>query len=134
MKEWLGAAAVCLNEQDEILVVRGYDSPGWEVPSGGIEIGETPEQCCEREVKEETGYDVKVVDHLHTKKTKIQEIKVTTYYFKTEVKGGSLGINDPDKTIAEAKWVSISEFLTLKHAYPEDTPYIEKWMKKLYRS
>ena len=129
MKEWQGSASICLNGKNELLVVRGYDSSGWAVPSGGIEEGESSEQCCVREVKEETGYDVMVVDHLYTKKTKAQEIQVTTYYFMTEVKGGSMEINDPDKTIAEARWVSITEFLTLKHVYPEDTPYLVKWVK-----
>ena len=64
MKSWSGSAAICINEQREVLMVNSFGSEEWAVPSGGIEEGESPEECCIREVKEETGYDVKVIEHL----------------------------------------------------------------------
>ena len=33
----------------------------WVIPGGGLEPGETPEQCTRREMQEETGLDVQVV-------------------------------------------------------------------------
>lgn len=42
-----------------LLQCRG-DSKKWGFPGGAIEIGETPEMATVREVKEETGLDVKV--------------------------------------------------------------------------
>ncbi|KIL51669.1 phosphohydrolase [Jeotgalibacillus alimentarius] len=68
MKKWSGAAAVCLNEHNEVLMVKSIHSNAWAVPSGGIESGETPEACCIREVMEETGYEVEIIDHLFVKK------------------------------------------------------------------
>ncbi|GAA0496477.1 hypothetical protein GCM10008986_24250 [Salinibacillus aidingensis] len=32
MKEWLGSAAICFNENTEVLMVRSNDSEGWSVP------------------------------------------------------------------------------------------------------
>ncbi|WP_421384861.1 NUDIX hydrolase [Bacillus salacetis] len=126
MKKWQGAAAICVNENQEILVVRGIDSDIWSVPSGGIELGESPEECCVREVKEETGCEVRIKEKLQIKQTMIKGIEVTTHYFAVERTGGELAVNDPDQNIAEACWKSIQEYEGLTQMYPEDLPLIKK--------
>lgn len=53
----------CLFNQDgKVLLQRRGDSNKWGFPGGAIEIGETPEMAAIREVREETGLDVKVSD------------------------------------------------------------------------
>lgn len=42
----------------------------WTLPGGGIEPGETPEQAAEREVLEETGIAVKILEHIFTSTSK----------------------------------------------------------------
>jgi ADP-ribose pyrophosphatase YjhB (NUDIX family) len=56
----LSAAAVVVNDQDEILLVR---SPrrGWEMPGGQVERGETPHEAALREVLEESGIEVTIL-------------------------------------------------------------------------
>lgn len=130
MKSWIGSAGVCINEQNEILMVKSFESEGWAVPSGGIEEGESPGECCVREFKEETGYDVKVIEHLRVKETTIKGIHVKTFYFLVEKIGESSGINDPDQIIAEADWKSLSELKTINHAYPEDLNFLLEFIKK----
>ncbi|MDP4550093.1 NUDIX hydrolase [Alkalihalobacillus macyae] len=125
MKEWVGSAAICFNSECEVLMVRNNETDGWGVPSGGIEVGETPEECCIREVKEETGYDIKIVEKIFVKEVVIKGINVKTHYFRVEKAGESVGINDPDNTIIEASWKSISELKKLVHMYPEDVEIIE---------
>lgn len=52
------AAAFVMNEKKEILLVKRGVKPGvgkWALPSGFIEIDETPEKACLRELEEETG-------------------------------------------------------------------------------
>ena len=53
------AAAVVLNERDELLLVR---SPrrGWEMPGGQVEQGESAKKAVVREVFEETGLHIEV--------------------------------------------------------------------------
>ena len=131
MKSWSGSAGICINEQKEILMVKSFGSEEWAVPSGGIEKGESPEECCIREVKEETGYDVKVIEHLRVKKTTIKGIKVKTYYFRVEKFGESSGINDPDKDIAEADWKSLSEITVIHHTYPKDLRLLLEQLDKV---
>ncbi len=48
-----------------VLVERRFDPPGWAIPGGFIELGETAEQAARREAKEETGLDVTLVEQFH---------------------------------------------------------------------
>ncbi len=53
MERWIGCAAVCVNERNEVLMVlqgQKGEEKRWSVPSGGLEKGETLEECCIREV------------------------------------------------------------------------------------
>jgi 8-oxo-dGTP diphosphatase len=57
------AAAFVENSAGEILLVKRGVEPGygkWALPSGFIEIEETPEEACLRELKEETGLEGKI--------------------------------------------------------------------------
>ena len=58
------AAGFVRNENGGILLVRRGVEPGyglWALPSGFIEIDETPEMGCLRELEEETGLKGKIV-------------------------------------------------------------------------
>ncbi|MFL0583245.1 NUDIX domain-containing protein [Solibacillus silvestris] len=102
------------------------DSNSWSIPSGGVEDGETVEEACIREVAEETGYEVKIVKELHTKKTIIKEYKVTTQYFLCEITGGDIQYKDPDEEIEEISWMNSNEISKLIYTYPEDQEVIEQ--------
>lgn len=56
-----------LIEDDKILIVKQEVSEQrhWSLPGGALEYGETIEQCLIREMKEETGLDVKVKEMLY---------------------------------------------------------------------
>ena len=38
----------------------------WELPGGGLEYGETPHEALIRELKEETGLDIKIIKPVYT--------------------------------------------------------------------
>jgi ADP-ribose pyrophosphatase len=61
-------ALIVIDEDDRWLLVRQYRHPAGaellEVPAGGIEPGEAPEQTAAREVREETGFAAGVLERI----------------------------------------------------------------------
>lgn len=54
------ATAVVTDDDGRILLVHKVDNGLWALPGGGMELGESIEDCAVREVKEETGLDVEI--------------------------------------------------------------------------
>lgn len=74
----------------------------WNFPGGRVEDGETPEQACIREVKEETGYDIKVLKLLRGGDGHC------TYV--AEIVGGELVLDtENEPTIIEIAWVDLRD-------------------------
>ncbi|RBP87819.1 ADP-ribose pyrophosphatase YjhB (NUDIX family) [Cytobacillus firmus] len=59
-KHIVSAATIVLNEQKEILLIKG-PRRGWEMPGGQVEEGESLKDAAIRETKEETGIDIEVL-------------------------------------------------------------------------
>lgn len=55
-----GAAAVVIDEDQQVLLHRRRDFRVWALPGGQIEQNETGELAAIREVREETGYDITI--------------------------------------------------------------------------
>lgn len=55
-----GANGVVLDKEGRILLEQRKDDDKWGLPGGWIDPQDTPEECCVRELKEETGIDVKI--------------------------------------------------------------------------
>ncbi|RCW76816.1 NUDIX hydrolase [Saliterribacillus persicus] len=56
-KHIVSAATIVLNEDKEILLIRG-PKRGWEMPGGQVEEGESLSDAAIRETKEESGIDI----------------------------------------------------------------------------
>jgi 8-oxo-dGTP pyrophosphatase MutT (NUDIX family) len=54
------ANVVVVNEDGKILLIRRTDNGNVALPGGGMDLGESITQAAIREVKEETGLDVKI--------------------------------------------------------------------------
>jgi 8-oxo-dGTP pyrophosphatase MutT (NUDIX family) len=65
-----GSRAVIVKD-GKILLSHEYAVGWWLIPGGGMEEGETPEECCVREIEEETGLIVRPL---------FQYLKINEYY------------------------------------------------------
>lgn len=54
----MGVRVIATNAQGQVLLVRHGYTPGWHLPGGGVDRGETMEDAARREVEEETGHRV----------------------------------------------------------------------------
>jgi ADP-ribose pyrophosphatase YjhB (NUDIX family) len=129
--KWKGASALCIHNKRLLMVYQGKqdEEKRWSVPSGGLEPNETIQECCKREVWEETGYRVEVGRHIYTKRGAEDNISTEILYFETSVMGGEATIQDPDACIHDIEWVSIEELQNLPLSYPEDISILESYMK-----
>jgi 8-oxo-dGTP pyrophosphatase MutT (NUDIX family) len=61
----LGVKAVVRNEAGEILLLRHSYVPGWHLPGGGVEPGETALEALARELMEEAAVEILAPPRLH---------------------------------------------------------------------
>lgn len=55
----VGAGALLVNDRGELLVVKPNYARYWLVPGGVVEVGESPQEGCVREAREEVGLEIK---------------------------------------------------------------------------
>ncbi len=87
----------------------------WNTPAGWLDLGETPAEGAKREVKEETGFDVKIngllgvyiMPSLHDQKLLIAKI-----VFICSITGGKMKF--PKDEILDVKWFAPEEVLAMK--------------------
>jgi len=100
-----GAHVLATDADGRILVVRTtYLGPGWMLPGGRVEHGETPHAAAAREVLEETGMRVRVDRLLLVDAHRARDV---SFVFAGLVDGGEL---DPQfGEIAEVGWLTREE-------------------------
>ena len=120
---WEGSAAICINDENKLLMVlQGAKNEDlkWSIPSGRKIKHESFEECCIREVREETGFIVKIISQLFEKKIILNDKLIIIKYFRVSLIGGSLSINDPDDLIHDIQWKAADEINELDLSFPED--------------
>ena len=105
----------CLIEKDGRYLLVQEKKPSvyglWNLPAGKVEVGQTFEETAIREAKEETGFDVKLIQKngiYH--KDGDQSVR---HVFDAEIIGGELDF--PEDEILDAKWFTYDEILELRN-------------------
>ena len=100
-----GAVILRKGEQHtEVLLIR-HNLGHWGFPKGHTEPGETDEMTAVREVKEETGYDIRLRDGFidSTRYSPKEGVMKDVIYFIGEVCGGSPKAQESE--VSELRWV-----------------------------
>jgi 8-oxo-dGTP diphosphatase len=122
----LAAYALVVDDRDRILLAlwNEGDEPRWTLPGGGVELHESVEEAVVRELREETGYDVRV-GALRTVDTYVipagrrlngspRPMKAVRVVFDATIEGGEL-THEVEGSTDEARWVPLAEAAGLPH-------------------
>jgi len=115
-----GVAAVVRDADDRVLFIRRADNGKWGLPAGAIDPGETPADAVAREVREETGLEVRPTrvagvfggSGFRVRYENGDEAEYTVIVFDCEVVGGELSPTD-------------GEALELRYFSPDDAPELQ---------
>lgn len=103
----VSVTAVVFDSDGRVLVIKRDDDGRWVPPGGVLELDETPQECAEREVLEETGYRIEVGPLTGVYKN--MRLGVISLAFRCQVTGGSARTSHESAavrwwTVEEAMW------------------------------
>ncbi|WP_306364364.1 NUDIX hydrolase [Nocardia sp. CC227C] len=130
----VAVSAVVKDELGRILMIRRTDNDMYSIPGGALEAGETVSEAVVREVKEETGIDVRITgmvgvfsnpDHViaYDDGEVRQEFSIC---FHADPIGGELRTSDESK---EVEWIAPQE-LSSRDIHPSIALRIEQSLNR----
>ena len=94
---------------DRILITRRKDSGHlgglWEFPGGKVKAGESPQETCKREIKEEVNLAVDVADYLTHVDHAYTHFKIAVDVYVCVYRSGEVELNGP----VEHRWIRVDE-------------------------
>ena len=110
----LGVRAAVIDGENRVCLIRHTYTPGWQLPGGGIEIGEDAIEALARELREEAAIELASVPKLHgvffnghvSRRDHVLVFVVRDFV--------GLGPKQPDREIAECRFFGLD-------ALPPDT-------------
>lgn len=104
----LGVRGAVLNEAEEVLLVRHTYTPGWHLPGGGAEPGETLSEALAKELREEANIAMTAPAALHgvfLNRHVSDRDHVAVFVIRAFAQSGP---KQPDREIAEARFFSLA--------------------------
>jgi len=138
-KQKIVVLGIIENNKDEILVAQRHDPKikdahlKWDVPGGTNELGESLKETLQREVIEETGLNIEILDlfpHCVSKNWEHEDYFQHTLVFCYLCKliDGKLHMND--SKIKDLKWIKASKALNLE-LLPTTRVFIRMFSEKI---
>lgn len=115
MKKEIACGCVIFDKEDhnKVLIIYEKGRNFWGFPKGHIEEGETEIQTALREVKEEVGIDVRILDEKYRYEINYiiedKQIDKTSVFYLAETIDNSLNLVNQESEIEESKWVTVED-------------------------
>ena len=116
----LAAYALLFDDEGRVLLALWNEKPQrlWTLPGGGVDLEETASEAAVREVREETGYEIELVQLLGVDSLRRpaksradggrRPLKSVRVVFEGRVVAGELA-NEVDGTTDEARWFPLAD-------------------------
>lgn len=108
------AGCIIKNSEGKILLIHRNTSKRnqWEIPGGKIDDGENPEQTAKREVLEELGIDVQIIDKIGEKEFSEDGFTMDYIWFNAKIISGKPKLIE--ENFDEFKYFSLDELKGMK--------------------
>ena len=115
------ASRAIIVKDGKVLLTYETNTDVYMSPGGGVEPGETLEECCVRELSEETGYTIKPTEQFVTVNEYCFETMYISNYFLCEITG------ECERTLTKIEiehgvtpvWLDLDEAIEIFSHYPE---------------
>lgn len=120
----IGVLGLIVNDKGEFLITLRHEPElpeahlKWQIPGGGIEFGEKPLETLKREMEEEVGVKVKVLDSPPIVDSCIwkyqgKEVQVILICYLCKIKSGKIKL-DGEETV-DYRWIKPEEIKSLDY-------------------
>jgi len=117
--------AAIIKRSGRVLLAQRKDRiQGWEFPGGKVEVDETPEQALIREIREELGVEVRILNYLATVSLP-DNPKARLLAYAVKLQEDNLKLNSH----LQFSWVKPEDLLNFK-LLPADRKLVEKLITK----
>jgi 8-oxo-dGTP diphosphatase len=139
--KWRPSVYGIVIKNDKILLSKQFGDK-YDIPGGGLDLGELPEEGVIREIKEETGIDAKnprlvelVNSYFYSAHAKKESYQCLMMYYVCEYAGGELsteGFDEYEKQYAEmAEWLPLEQLNDIGVASSIDyRPFVKKALRQ----
>jgi ADP-ribose pyrophosphatase YjhB (NUDIX family) len=128
----VGVGAIIKDNQDRTLLLQRSGISNnrigtWDLPGGTVEYGQTLEQTLVREVKEETGLDIRVKEQVRMYEDFIEGQHWINFAYTTEIIGGYLDHHAESYKFSDKRFVAENDLGILGIIDPQTIQTIKRY-------